>query len=162
MGTVSRASLLRGRLREKPPPIRPPSAGSEDAFLASCDRCGQCESACPEGIIVLGQGGVPEVDFRRGECSFCGACARACSIGALADKGQAPWFTVAEIAFSCLSVQGVICRLCEERCEPAAIRFRPALGGYALPEVDAASCTGCGACVHICPVTAVQIAGRPS
>ncbi len=111
---------------------------------------------------MLGRGGIPEVDFQRGECSFCRACLQACATGVLADEGQAPWSTLAEIAFECLSVQGVICRLCEERCEPAAIGFRPALGGYALPEVDAGSCTGCGACVRICPVSAVRIAGRPS
>ena len=154
--------MLRGRLREEPPAIRPPWAGPEEDFLATCDRCGACVGACPEGIIITGRGGVPEVDFQQGECSFCSACVQACAVGVLADRGQAPWATVAEIAFSCLSVQGVICRLCEERCEPAAIRFRPALGGYALPEVDAESCTGCGACVRICPVTAVRIAERPS
>jgi ferredoxin-type protein NapF len=118
--------------------------------------------ACPEGIILVGRNGYPEVDFRRGQCSFCGDCVRACSPGALADRGQAPWRTIATIAFSCLSVQGVICRLCEEQCEPAAIRFRPALGGYALPEVDAGACTGCGACVGVCPVAAVEVAERPS
>ncbi len=161
MDTMSRASLLHGRLREAPPAIRPPWARSEAAFLASCDRCGRCARACPEDIIVLGRDGVPEVDFRRGACGFCRDCLEACSAGALADTGQAPWFTVAEFAFSCLSVQGVICRLCAERCEAAAISFRPALGGYALPEVDAEACTGCGACVQICPVAAVQIMGRP-
>jgi ferredoxin-type protein NapF len=154
--------LLRGRLHEDPPALRPPWAGPEAAFLASCNRCGHCVESCPEAIIVAGRGGDPQVDFQHGECSFCRACIRACAVGALADKGQAPWFTVAEIAFSCLSVQGVICRLCEERCEPAAISFRPALGGYALPAVNAESCTGCGACVRSCPVTAVQIAERPA
>ena len=160
MDTMSRASLLRGHLRE-PPPIRPPWAGAEVAFLASCDRCGRCARACPEEIIVAGRDGVPEVDFRRGDCSFCRACVRACSTGALAEREQPPSFTVAEIAYSCLSVQGVICRLCQERCEAAAIGFLPALGGYALPEVDAEACTGCGACVRICPVTAVRVAARP-
>ncbi len=110
---------------------------------------------------MAGRDGVPEVDFRRGDCSFCRACVRACSTGVLAERGQAPWLAVAEIAYSCLSVQGVICRLCQERCEKAAIGFLPALGGYALPEVDAEACNGCGACVRICPVAAVQIAVRP-
>lgn len=161
-GTVSRSDLLRGRLRDMPPVIRPPWACSEDDFSATCDRCCHCAEACPEGIIVAGADGLPEVDFQRGQCSFCKACVQACSPGVLADRGQAPWLTAAKIAFSCLSVQGVICRLCEELCAPAAIRFRPALGGYALPEVDAGSCTGCGACVAVCPVGAVEIRKRPS
>ncbi len=159
LDTMSRASLLRGHLRE-PPPIRPPWAGPEAAFLTSCDRCGRCARACPEKIIVAGRDGVPEVDFRRGDCSFCRDCVAACSTGALTASERAPWFTVAEIAYSCLSVQGVICRLCQERCQAAAIAFLPALGGYALPDVDAEACTGCGACVRICPVTAVRIAAR--
>jgi ferredoxin-type protein NapF len=160
--TLSRSDLLRGRLHETPPVVRPPWAGPEDALSARCDRCLHCAEVCPEGIIVAGAGGLPEVDFKRGQCSFCKACVQACSIGVLADTGQAPWVTVAEIAFSCLSVQGVICRLCDEQCEPAAIRFRPALGGYALPEVDAGSCTGCGACVGVCPVGAVEVRKLPS
>lgn len=162
MGTLSRTNLLHGRLHEEPQANRPPWAGPGQAFSASCNRCGACMGACPEGIIVAGAGGVPEVDFQRGECSFCRACVEACAIGALADRGQAPWSTVAEMEFRCLSVQGVLCRLCKERCAPAAIRFRPALGGYALPEVASGSCTGCGACVRICPVAAVRIVALPS
>ena len=38
-----------------------------------------------------------------------------------------------------------------------AILFRPALGGYALPEVDAAACTGCGLCIGVCPVKAIEM-----
>ncbi len=156
-GTLSRSDLLRGCLRDTPPVLRPPWAAPEEAFAAGCDRCCHCAAACPEGIIVAGAGGLPEVDFQRGPCSFCKECIQVCAIGVLADTGQAPWSTAAKIAFSCLSVQGVICRLCEELCAPAAIRFRPALGGYALPEVDAEACNGCGACVGACPVGAVEI-----
>ncbi len=156
-GTLSRSDLLRGRLCDAPPELRPPWACAEEAFSARCDRCLHCAEVCPEGIIVAGAGGLPEVDFQRGSCSFCKECVRVCSVGLLADRGQAPWVTAAKISFSCLAVQGVLCRLCEERCEPEAIRFRPALGGYALPEVDVAACNGCGACVGTCPVGAVEI-----
>ncbi|MDH3594348.1 MAG: ferredoxin-type protein NapF [Rhodospirillales bacterium] len=161
-GTLSRSDLLRGRLRDTPPVLRPPWASPEDEFSARCDRCLHCAEACPEGIIVAGARGLPEVDFQRGQCSFCKECIQACSVGLLVDRGQAPWATAAKISFSCLSVQGVLCRLCEERCEPVAIRFRPALGGYALPEVDSEACNGCGACVGVCPVGAVEIRKKPS
>jgi ferredoxin-type protein NapF len=161
-GTLSRADLLRGRLRDAPPVVRPPWAGAEEVFSARCDRCCRCAEACPEGIIAAGADGLPEVDFRRGRCSFCKECIQVCSLGLLADTGQAPWSTAAGIAFSCLSVQGVLCRLCEEQCAPTAIRFRPAFGGYALPEVDAEACNGCGACVGVCPVDAVEIRKLPA
>ncbi len=98
---------------------------------------------------------MPELDFSAGPCSLCGACAQACPTGALADLGQRPFPAVAQIASSCLSIQGIACRLCEEHCEPRAIRFRPALGGRALPEIEATACTGCGACAHVCPAQAV-------
>jgi ferredoxin-type protein NapF len=114
-------------------------------------------AACPEAIIAIDAGGFPEVNFQRGGCTFCGDCVTACPTGALADLGQPAWSGAARIAASCLSFQGTSCRLCEEHCEPRAIRFRPLPGGRALPEVDVADCTACGACLHICPVDAVTI-----
>ena len=48
-------------------------------------------------------------------------------------------------------------------CDTSAIRFRPRIGGVPLPEVDAAACNGCGACIAPCPVSAVQrVAGTPA
>lgn len=52
----------------------------------------------------------------------------------------------------------VVCRTCGDACEAAAIRFRPRLGGAALPEVDGEKCTGCGACVAPCPAAAITLA----
>lgn len=45
---------------------------------------GDCVRARPTRIVVVVRG-YPEVDFKRGECTFCGACAAACKDGAL------PW-----------------------------------------------------------------------
>ena len=152
---ISRFSLLRGDLKPKSSPVRPPWARPDARLLSLCDSCGECLTACPEGIVRAGPGGIPELDFSAGLCSLCGACAQACPTGALADVGQRPFPGVAQIASSCLSIQGIACRLCEEHCEPRAIRFRPALGGRALPEIEAEACTGCGACAHVCPAQAV-------
>ena len=155
---VSRKGFLRGRFRGESQVIRPPWASGEPAFQETCDGCAKCADACPEKIIVTGGDGLPEVDFSGAGCSFCGDCATACPTGALADRGQAPWRHKAHITSLCFSWQGVVCRLCEEQCEPRAIRFRPALGGYALPEIDAGACNGCGACVGVCPSGAVEMA----
>ncbi len=153
---ISRAAVLRGRWRPTTEALPPPWARA-DSFAARCDGCGDCVTACAEGIIAAGDGGYPEVDFRRGACTFCGACVEACPTGALAHHGQAAWSAAARITASCLSFRGTSCRLCEEHCEPRAIRFRPLPGGRALPEVDIAACTACGACLAVCPAEAVTI-----
>ena len=62
------------------------------------------------------------------------------------------------IAASCLAYGNVVCRSCGETCEVGAIRFRPRLGGAAVPEVEGGKCTGCGACMAPCPVKAIVLA----
>jgi ferredoxin-type protein NapF len=134
----------------------------EARFAALCDGCGDCRPACPERIIAAGRGGLPEVRFSGAGCSFCGACADACPTGAIsrprAEREEAaPWALKAHIGATCLSLGGVVCRLCEERCEAGAIRFRLVAGSGARVTVDLAACTGCGACQGPCPVGAVEM-----
>lgn len=151
----SRRRFLRGRPRA-PAPLRPPWALPEGEFTDRCSRCGDCLKACPTHILVPGEGGYPGVDFSRGECTFCGDCRTACPTGALA-PGEIPWRLTLSVAESCLPRSGVECRSCEDACEPAAIRFRPRLGGPSLPDIDLERCTGCGACVSPCPVGAISL-----
>lgn len=155
---LSRVELLRGRFEAAPAPVRPPWALAEPAFLEACTRCDDCRLACPEGIIQRGRGGYPEIDFRNGECTFCGDCATACETGAIGDSAGGPWHHRAQIGDRCLARQGVVCRLCEDQCAPRALRFRPVLGGAALPEIDDNLCSGCGACVAPCPTEAITMA----
>lgn len=159
--TVSRASLLRGRLRGGAAAIRPPWAVGESAFVDACTRCGDCIPACAEGIIHAGSGGFPEVSFANGECTFCGDCRTACRTGALGgpdrnaeNDDDVPWLLDVRVGAQCLGDQGVVCRLCEEQCEADAIAF-PKLGGVGVPRIDAASCNGCGACISYCPADAI-------
>ena len=135
-----------------------PWALPEGEFLSRCTRCNACIDACPEHIVVRGSGGFPEVDFTRGGCTFCGRCADACAPRALDRAAGEPWALKATIAASCLARNRVVCRSCAERCEARAIRFVPALGGAADPVVDLERCTGCGACVAVCPVSAIDVA----
>lgn len=69
-----------------------------------------------------------------------------------------PESAVPRIEAACIARQGVFCRSCGERCDPGAIRFRPMIGRPPIPEIDAAACTGCGACVDVCPTHAVSLA----
>jgi len=149
---------MRGDFKARRPPQRPPWALAEESFVDACTRCGACVHVCPTRVIVTVRG-YPEVDFKRGECTFCGACAVACKDGALprAESRTLPWEIKARIADSCLARHGVECRVCGDPCAAAAIRFSPRLGGPPMPEVDADSCTGCGACVAPCPADAIRV-----
>lgn len=155
---ISRRQFLRGDVAGRKPALRPPWALAEEAFLLACTRCGQCAPACPTKIIVV-ERGYPVVDFSRGECTFCAACLSACETGALVRReDQAPWRIRARIAPSCMAFGNSVCRSCGDACEALAIRFRPRVGGAAVPEVDGEKCTGCGACVAPCPVKAIALA----
>ncbi|RMH45050.1 MAG: ferredoxin-type protein NapF [Gammaproteobacteria bacterium] len=139
-------------------PMRPPWSLPEAQFIEACHRCHACIEACPEGVIVSGDGGFPEVRFDRGGCTFCGMCAQACPSGAIDRQKQAtPWHLVASISQDCLAKTGVACESCRDVCDVRAIRFTPKLGGWPVPHVDTEACNGCGFCVSVCPVNAVAM-----
>ncbi len=157
---LSRSELFRGFLSRQL--IRPPWALPERDFETICTSCGACPAACPENILISGRGGLPEVDFDNGECTFCAACVEVCEPGALArpEPETRPWMHIVAIAEDCLSLRAITCRACAEMCEPGAISFRLGMNGRADPQLDAALCTGCGACHAPCPVDAISF-GAP-
>lgn len=154
---VSRTALLSGDWRSGKDPIRPPWFRADAPVTGQCDGCGACVPACPQKILISGRGGCPEVDFARGGCDFCGACAAACPRGAFESSDRIPWTLIAVADDGCFSMQGVTCEICAEHCDAGAIRFRRFVGGYARAEIDAAACTGCGACVSVCPARSITI-----
>ncbi len=65
---------------------------------------------------------------------------------------------LAEIGLGCIAyAQNVVCRSCGDVCDEAAIRFSPRLGGAALPVVLGERCSGCGACLPVCPTGAITL-----
>jgi ferredoxin-type protein NapF len=151
----SKRGLLFGRnplLKQTYTP-RPPWANSD--FLDQCTRCGACVSACPTQIVIVGDGGFPQVDFSQGECTFCGDCQSACEPKIL--TATIPWPHQIAIGTECLAQQQVDCRVCGEICDVSAIRFVLSAGSVAKPVVNEASCTGCGACIAPCPSAAIRI-----
>lgn len=150
-----RRAFLRGRAENRAA-FRPPWAIAKTDFVDACTACDACISACPEHVLIAGEGGYPHFDPSHGECVFCRQCVDACESGALDGARDQPWAIKADIADTCLARNGVTCFSCRDACGEAAIRFRPALGG-AHPDLDAALCTGCGACVGICPVSAITL-----
>ena len=159
MVDVSRRGFLRGRPRPKAE-IRPPWALRENEFIDRCTRCGDCLSACPQKILVAGDGGYPTVNFSHGECTFCGDCLTACRPAALVRHDEQPaWPYKALVGEACLAMHNVECRVCGDFCDARAIRFPPRLGSTALPIIDRDTCTACGACVAPCPAAAIRIIG---
>lgn len=164
---LSRAQVIRGRFfgRDRAP-ARPPWTVGQGVFAERCTACGDCVDACPEGILVRGARGIPEVNFGLGECTFCGSCADSCRAGALhaprdgSGVPRVPWSASVRIGDGCLSARGVVCRICAEQCEARAIRFADPRG-HGRPLADPESCTGCGACVAPCPARAIEVEIRP-
>ena len=151
---ISRRAFLGGRQSALLPQILPP--GVTAASLRACSGCGNCVSACPTQIISL-VGGLPSIDFHRGECVFCGKCAEVCP-EAVFEVGAALRFThMASITDNCLARNRVACQSCRDACPEQAIQFAPRLGGPFLPVVNDDGCNGCGACISVCPVDAITV-----
>lgn len=153
----SRRALF-ARFRGGPAQLRPPWSVAEIEFTESCTQCEACIEACVTGVLTTGHAGYPIVDFANAECTFCEACREACEQGCFDLKARSPWTLKASVSKSCVEIKGVACRVCQDACEASAIRFRPQIGGRSLPEISSGDCTGCGACVATCPVSAISIA----
>ncbi|KIC45020.1 ferredoxin [Ruegeria sp. ANG-S4] len=152
---ASRRAFLRGRvLRPDRSTIRPPGA-VDHSFFELCHDCDVCVQACPQDIITIDAQGWPEVRFENAACTFCGDCADACPTGALDRDRVSDWPWRASFAATCLSKNGVTCRICQDICDRDALRFRLQLGGRSEPVLDTDACTGCGACAGACPVRAI-------
>ncbi|MBY6186115.1 ferredoxin-type protein NapF [Marinobacter hydrocarbonoclasticus] len=136
-------------------PIRMPHLVAESRFIEQCSRCDACLKACETGVITKGDGGFPELNFERAECTFCGDCARACPEPLFLNPADAPWPYRAAFGSTCLPLSGVECRSCADACDEMAIRFRPTTGA-AIPTLTE-ECTGCGACLPRCPNQALSL-----
>lgn len=152
---ISRRAFLLGRSAATAP-MRPP--WSVAAFAERCTRCGDCAAACPEHVIAIDHDGLPRMDFSAAACTFCGACAERCTPHALLhdDERATPRQWRPSIGDACLARHGVYCMSCRDACADDALRFVHR-GSTPLPEIDAARCSGCGACVGACPVQAVAM-----
>jgi len=169
---LNRRAFLRGKSpRTKPDVIHPPWTIEAFQFIENCERCDKCIENCPEKILFRGDGGYPEVDFRRGKCTFCAKCVDVCEAKTfhyfksdepheICSKPDKAWNLNVSIKPNCLSINAIVCRICGDNCEQQAIRFRLQLGGVSIPEIDNDSCTGCGECLYVCPENAVSVQNK--
>lgn len=136
--------------------IPPPWARAQKLFRSLCNGCGDCLGVCDNKILIPGRNNYPQVDFRKGHCSFCGACAKSCTRGALVyDQAAPPWHLQAVIAAGCLMKNRVLCSTCAEQCDRRAIVLPKTFTAGEGPRILAEKCNGCGACFCACPVGAV-------
>lgn len=154
---LTRRALLKANINKSQQIIRLPWVSDEIVFVDVCTRCHNCLSACPEKIIVKGDGGFPEIDFRFGECTFCTDCVKVCPENLFTPIEQNPWPLKAKISEKCLSYKNVVCNICKEQCETEAISFTPRVGRVSQPELVTEKCTGCGACIKPCPTQAITV-----
>ena len=140
--------------------LRPPGAVSEAEFPAHCIRCGRCAEVCPYRSVKLldlaagTDAGTPLIEAEVVPCYLCMECVTVCPSGALRPiEVEETRMGVAVIDPStCVTQLGtLLCRTCYNVCplQDVAIDL-PAME----PEVIADGCTGCGICVHACPIDA--------
>ena len=128
----------------------------------SPDLCGSCEQqcvdACPQAVIKLhpddhSMSGTPYLDFSSAGCTFCDKCEEACP----SDVGQRELpVSLGNIYIDkqkCLAWNDILCMSCIGRCDFGVLKLdeRRQLTSYA------AGCCGCGMCVHVCPVNALEV-----
>lgn len=153
---LSRRALLLGRAAVVVP-LRPPWALAESDFTDACTTCAVCIERCPEHVLARGARGYPVFNPQLGECTFCAECVDACTPRALdRNAAGAPWNQRAVIGDACLAMHGVVCSSCRDTCPEQAIRF-PVVASVAIPSIDDNLCSGCGACVSVCPVSAIAV-----
>jgi len=140
-----------------PSQVRLPWIANPSAFIDDCTRCGKCIQACETQIIKTGDGGFPSIDFLLDECTFCYQCAQSCPEPIFLPQSAAPWQASAQIASQCLAHNQVECRSCQDACPAEAIQFALLLGRTAMPQVNQPNCSGCGACVAVCPSSAIAV-----
>ncbi|MDH5471620.1 MAG: ferredoxin-type protein NapG [Gammaproteobacteria bacterium] len=151
--------------------IRPPGAGSEEAFLSACVRCGLCVRDCPYDTLKLADllddvsVGTPYFEARKVPCEMCEdiPCVKACPTGALdpaltkIDESRMGLAVVVDQE-SCIAFRGLRCEVCFNVCpvRGKAItldkQHNVRTGKHALfiPVVHSSDCTGCGKCEHAC------------
>ncbi|SEK33136.1 ferredoxin-type protein NapF [Colwellia chukchiensis] len=157
MVDLGRRNFMRAKQVTSAAPVRLPWVVEEAVFTAGCSQCGDCISACEENIIIKGDGGFPEVNFSLGECTFCQQCVVACEEPLFHSLETTPWQLEISIAASCITTKQVHCQICQDSCEPEAITFTYRHGSVPQPEISKADCTGCGACVAVCPESAIKL-----
>ncbi len=151
-----RGALAGRRLRALGP--APPRLAGVVASGA-CTGCGgPCAGACDRGLIQFHSdrhypAATPYLDFAETGCTFCGRCDAACPASDDHDSAATALGYAQLDTARCLAWRQVLCLSCMGRCPLQAIQWDP----RKRPSVDLARCSGCGACVGVCPEGAIAV-----
>lgn len=142
--------------RQQPLGPKPPWHHAVMEACASCDQA--CAAACPEGIIRIhpddhAYAGRPWLQFSATGCTFCGDCAEACLAIDSHDRKLATIGVLKLNTASCLAWNGVFCMSCIGKCDARALQ----MDERRRLVIEDSLCTGCGMCIHVCPVNALSI-----
>lgn len=135
--------------------VRPPWS-TEQSVKDNCTSCGACIEACPEGILVPGPAKTPIINFTENACSFCQKCVSVCDENVFSDVSDAPWALKANIQSNCMLKLGISCQICADACLDDALKFDMSQAPSGAMLIDQTACTGCGACLSVCPAGAIE------
>lgn len=146
------------------PPLRPPGALAEKAFLKLCIHCGKCIEVCPhkslQMIRNLGPGRrTPKIDPADTPCYLCMKCPPVCPTGALdpeiTEMEKAAMGMAYILENLCHNfIDSTMCMTCYDRCP---LRGKAIVLVNGLTPAITEDCVGCGVCAYVCPQKAVSI-----
>jgi ferredoxin-type protein NapF len=158
--SASRRAFLKLPSEPETKVIRPPWT-DEQSVSAHCTGCRSCVEACPQSILRMDDSARPAVSFEGQECTFCEKCAQACDEPVF-DLTRALAFELkAKIETGCLQDHGISCQSCRDTCPQSAIRVDLTKRPFGRLKVDEEACTGCGACLGVCPQDVISLAAPP-
>ena len=174
----SRRRLFRGRVKTQKV-LRLPWVINEAVFTSGCTQCQDCIQSCETNIIVKDEEGFPKIDFDQGECTFCNKCIEVCqqplfsglfpkdsSEGLAEDvskeNNNKAWPATLEINDKCLAKNNIYCQSCRDECETSVIKFNYLDSSIPQPSLDEVDCSQCGACISICPQSAIAFNFDPT